>query len=111
MKKLISALILASISLIANADCGGNACFGATIDELYPLNNGDIYVNPGFPITGLNCGANTGKYLKLLGSDPGAKAIYTTLLTAQATGRVVFLRIQDGSPDCQILSTALTKPQ
>jgi len=50
----------------------------------------------------LNCTANADGGLILSTTDAGVDRIYSTLLSAQLTGKQVFVRIVDGSAPCHI---------
>jgi hypothetical protein len=110
MKKITLACLFAvggGIASVNAAACGPNSCSGQ-ISLLYVQASGDIYVGMVGGLAGLNCSPVSGLYTTLYSSSPNVKLIYSTLLSAQMTGRSVTIRIVDGSVGCGI--TYVTSP-
>jgi hypothetical protein len=85
----------------SNAECVPTACIGL-VDQVYVEANGDLYVQTSGNETLANCTPNSGLYLYLAGGATKFKEIYAMLMSAQALGWQVTLRIVDGSNPCTI---------
>lgn len=104
MKGPILSLLACSCVLFANtsdAECVPTNCTGY-LDQVYMEANGNLYVQTSGNETLANCTPASGVYLFLSGSASNFKEIYAMLLSAQAMGWQVTLRILDGSNPCAI---------
>ena len=99
-KNLLKIVIIAGLSVSANATCSALGCYDVLVKKIYILPTGDMYVQTSGDHTQLNCTRNP-KLIKLVKSD-GQKSIYSALLTAQTTNKKVDLRINQGSSDCSL---------
>jgi len=100
---LLVAAILLSTS--ANASCNSGSCTGVgseVIASVYPT-GGRIYVAPpaGYRDQ-LNCTLVSGQFMTLEITHSTFKEIYSTILTALATGKRLTVRIVEGSSNCRI---------
>ncbi len=109
MKK---SFLLFLFPLVGMAECGPTACADVYVDTLYPEFTGNVYVGTSDDERKLStCTAQSGVYLTLKGSDPGANMIYSLLLSAQAQGKKVMIRTEDGSAGCRILYATLKRTE
>jgi len=92
----------------ARADCGPTGCVGY-VDQLYVESNGDLYLQTSGIETQANCVPNSGAYLFLAGNATKFKETYAMLLTAQAMGWQVRIRVVEGSNPCAIAWTAVDR--
>lgn len=76
---------------------------------MYIEANGDLYVQTSGIETAANCVPNSGTYLYLAGGATKFKEIYAMLLTAQALGWQVRIRIVEGSNPCSISWAAVDR--
>ncbi|WP_444922677.1 hypothetical protein ACJJH9_00200 (plasmid) [Microbulbifer sp. DLAB2-AF] len=101
MKKLISLMGLSLINGMAFAECTSTHCAGY-VEKLYVQTSGTVYVGTDGNESLLNCAPHAGVYSTLDMSQPGADAIYSTLLAAQMANKIVTVRINEGSTGCLI---------
>lgn len=109
MNKSLYFFAMATITNLANAECSSTTCANVYIDKLYANNSGIVYIGTSGDESLLNCAAGSGVYTKLNLSDPGASAIYSTLLSAQLANKKVQVRISEGSVGCSILYVTLER--
>ena len=103
MKKyLLKALILSALTTNLYADCTAGACSNVTVDKLLVLGSGTILVGTSGDESKLNCTSPGDTYMTLLADDAGRGAMYSALLTAQATDTVVTLRAVEESSNCTV---------
>lgn len=109
MKKILfMALSIGIATVAAEAACNADSCKGK-ITTLYMTNTGTLYVGTDGNEKALNCAGGAGKggvsgvYMSLKEGDVGKNAMYSLLLTAKTTGKVVTIRVQTGTPDCRVL--------
>jgi len=99
-KNLLKIVIIAGLSVSANAACGPLGCYDVLVKKIYILPSGDMFVQTSGDHTKLHCTRNP-KLIRLVKSD-GQKSIYSALLTAQTTNKKVDLRINKDSSDCSL---------
>lgn len=109
MYRLISLAALTFFSFSAIADCTSLSCNNVYVEKLYLTTSGTVYIGTSGNETQLTCNAAGGVYTTLNLSNPGANAIYSTLLTAQTSNKVVEIRIEENSIGCNILYMTLEK--
>lgn len=103
MKKILASLLtVGALSTGAYAGCTGGACSNVTIDFILVLDNGDITVGTSGDETGLTCTASGGKYLAISNASVGKNAMYSALLTAQTTQKMLSIRLNDTADPCNI---------
>lgn len=109
MKKLlISILAIVMMSISVYAKCTSGACTGK-ITKLYIKADGLILVGTDGNENALNCAAGAGNggvsgvYMTLRKKDIGQNTMYSLILTAEATGKDITLKIQEGTPDCRVI--------
>lgn len=109
MKKItMAALTVGLMAVEVYATCSSTDCTGL-VTRLYVNADGTIYVGTDGDEKALNCAGGTGNggvsgvYMSLKEGDVGKNAMYSLLLTAQATKKPVTIRIQEGSSDCRVL--------
>lgn len=93
----------------AYAVCGENICADIFVDKLYVNSTGLIYVATSGTETNLSCTPESGIYLSLDPAAPNSDEVYSTLLAAQISGKLVSVRTQAGSSNCNILYITLTR--
>jgi len=103
MKKiLMSVLALGAISTASNAACTASGCSDVGVDRFLVGATGNILVAPVGGLSGVNCTPVLNYYITIDANDPGAKAIYSYLLTAKTTNQNISFAVVDGSPVCQV---------
>lgn len=101
---VVAALLVAAGARSAWANtCSGHTCT-AELHELYVhATNGKTYVGTKANESSLTeCTPEAGKHLVLQQSDPGADAIYKTLLTAFLSQQTVVIRVVNSNGACKI---------
>lgn len=101
-KKLMSLLAIVALTVSANAACTTTGCSDVGVDRFLVASNGDILVAPVGGLAGVNCTPVLGFYVTLQASDPGAKAMYSYLLTAKTTKQNISFAVVDGSATCDV---------
>ena len=109
MSRLIFGLILMAASFVANAVCGPTGCANVYVDRLYVNASGVIYVGTSGDEALLSCSAVSSVYVTLGITEIGANAIYSALLTAQTSNKLVSIRTFDNSVGCNISYVTLDK--
>jgi len=112
---LLAVLSVAHFSRTAAADpCAGNFCTNTTISRLYPggdVNDPRVFIRPkdgGQQL--LNCTPVSGVYVTLKVSHPLFSESYAALLDATINNKKVWLRVKDGSPDCELAYITVENP-
>jgi hypothetical protein len=107
---LFLALVLAACQAQAGdppfLGCNSVGCIGK-IDRIFLHESGDIKIPPpggsdGSHAQNVQCTLSDGTYFVLKRAHPSFSEIYSAILAAQVAGKLVFLRIEDGSPDCTV---------
>jgi len=101
-KSLISLLSLVAITVSANAACTTTGCSDVGVERFLVASNGNILVAPAGGLSGVNCTPVLGYYVTIQAADPGAKAIYSYLLTAKTTNQNISFAVVDGSATCDV---------
>jgi hypothetical protein len=94
---------------LAYAECIQQGCYDVYVDELYPESPGGAWIKTSGNETLANCTANSGVYLRLVGTAPGYKEIYATLLAAQLSEKKVNIRVNEGTNPCTIAYVTLNR--
>lgn len=103
MKKvLMSLLAIGAMTISANAACTTTGCSDVGVDRFLVGSTGNILVAPVGGLTGVNCTPVLGYYVTIQAADPGAKAIYSYLLTAKTTNQNISFAVVDGSATCDV---------
>ncbi|MFN4290105.1 MAG: hypothetical protein ACK4E7_04410 [Permianibacter sp.] len=85
------------------AACGGHSCVAEYVDRLYVnSDSGLVYVATSGDEAQLDCSAVSDVYVTLDLAEPGASAIYSSLLSAQVSNKKVQVRIVNGSAGCKV---------
>ncbi len=84
----------------AIAECVATGCTNR-IDTIFIHNDG-IFIRTDGDETLLNCTLEQGAYIYLKSTHPNYDAIAAALFTFYTTGATVFLRTNEGSPDCSL---------
>ncbi len=109
MKKLIALTAFFSNFVLANA-CIPDHCAEVYIDKLYVESSGTIYIGTSGDESKLNCHAESGVYVTIPAGTPGADFLYSTLLSAQTTGRAVsVIQVDDHKPGCVVQYVTLDR--
>lgn len=103
MKSIFFALLALAISSDAfgGAGCSKSGC-NALIEKLYIESSGRVLIATAGDERAANCTPVSNIYLSLSPSHKGFDQIYSALLTYQALGKPVFLRITEGSNACNV---------
>lgn len=108
---LVWTLIL--LSKVAYASCTATGCEYTSADTLSNLYlsavDGRIYIPAASNSGALDCTMVEGKYVTLLPSHPLFKEIYSALLMGVASDKKIYLRINNGSPICQVAYARIYK--
>jgi len=103
MKKIImSVLAMGALSTGAYAACTTSGCSDVGVERFLVSSIGNILVAPVGGLTGVNCTPVLGYYVTINATDPGAKSIYSYLLTAKTTGQNISFAVVDGSATCDV---------
>jgi hypothetical protein len=112
---LLTMLSVGYVSRTAAADpCSGNFCKNTTISRLYPggdVNDPRVFIMPkdaGQQF--LNCTPVSGVYVTLKVTHPLFAESYAALLDATTNNKKVWLRVKDGSPDCELAYITVENP-
>ncbi len=100
MKKILFLLVF-FISFCFAESCTTNRCL-AKIEKLYVRTTGNISVGTTQDERLANCTPTSGVYFTLDMSTPNADIIYSTLLSAQLSNKVVNIRIYENTEGCKI---------
>jgi|GEM_PF-5561622 len=109
MLRFIIGLLLSLAPLIGHAACSKTGCNNVYIDTLYINASGVIYIGTSGDENALSCSAVSNVYATLDINEPGASAIYSALLTAQTSDKLVQVRTVDNSPNCKVLYVVLNR--
>jgi len=109
MFRFILGVILTSLCLSVSAACVPTGCVGVYIDKLYVNASGIIYIGTSGDEKALSCSAVSDVYATLNITEPGANAIYSTLLSAQMSNKLVFVRTIDNSAGCKVAYVVLDR--
>ncbi|MBQ0935089.1 hypothetical protein [Ideonella paludis] len=112
---LAAAIVVAGLAVSTNVEaaCASNsqtdpgACTDVKTTLLY-VDGTDAYVGVNSSVSSLTCVPPGGSLLKLPGTLPNFKVIYSTLLAAQLSSRNVNIRLLPGTSECTI--TYVTMP-
>lgn len=105
--KYIAFVFATLVSLSARADCNANGCTGPAnkiFDRYYltAMQDGQVYLKIKMDSTPLDCTLKEGSYMTIMSSHPLFKEIYSTLLSASLTDKSMYVRIKNGSSDCEV---------
>lgn len=86
--------------------CATLGCFGK-VDRLYLHDTGVIKIPPPIGSAGpgpdvVQCTLSENTYFVLKREHPNFKEIYSSLLSAHIAQKDVYLRVVQGSPDCEV---------
>ncbi|MFT5594556.1 MAG: hypothetical protein ACI8SR_002947 [Oceanicoccus sp.] len=107
MFKIISFISLLFVVQTSLAECASTGCTDVSIDMLYVTTSGVVYINTSGDEKLLGCAAESGVFTTLMMGSDGSNAVFSTLLAAQASGKNVSVRTQDGSQGCNVLYVTL----
>jgi saccharopine dehydrogenase-like NADP-dependent oxidoreductase len=93
----------------AFAACSAATCANVYVDQLYMETSGTLWIRTSGVETALNCTADSGVQLLLLGSAPGFSSIYAMLLAAQQADRLVSIQLVAGSNPCTVVWVTLDR--
>ncbi|MEW6995209.1 hypothetical protein AADZ84_13185 [Colwelliaceae bacterium MEBiC 14330] len=105
--KYIILLLLMVYSSQGLANCIERGCSGIAselFDRYYlsPAGGGQLRLKLKVDSSKLDCSLAEGKYMTLMASHPLFEEIYSSLLTASVSKKKVFVRIDQGSDNCQV---------
>ncbi len=103
--KLILFLSALFLSTTASATCSSGACYGvgaAAVVKVLAMTDGNIMLHAPPEASNLNCTLHIGTYMMIHADNPSKKEIYAMLLTGIALGKYLFVRIIEGTPDCEV---------
>lgn len=106
MFKKFGLLMVFVISLFAAESCNSIRCV-AKIEKLYVRTSGNISVGTTQDETLANCTPKSGVYFTLDMSVPNAEILYSTLLSAHLSNKVVNIRISENTDGCKIAYVVL----
>jgi len=101
-KHLMSLLAIMALTVSANASCTTTGCSNVGVERFLVASNGNILISPAGGLAGVNCTPVLGYYVTIQATDPGAKAIYSYLLTAKTTKQNISFAVVKGSPTCDV---------
>ena len=103
MKKyLLSLLALGTLATTANAVCNSTNCYNVTVTKVLAMDTGGVLIGTSGDEQQLNCTSPGTYFMTLKYGTDGQQVLYSTLLTAFATGKLVNIRIKEGTADCEI---------
>lgn len=88
-------------SSVASAGCSATGCTGL-VERVVGHESGATQVIIAGDKSAVDCTAPGGVYFTVASSSPGGRTIVAMVLTAQTTGREIFLRVVTGSADCKV---------
>lgn len=106
LKNLTLALFAMTFSFLgtnAYAACSDKNCTSVKINQIIPSTGGTVYIGTSGDESQLSCPAVGDKYLSLDINKPLAKEIFSTILASQKSKTSMVLRIDENSPDCEII--------
>lgn len=106
-KYIVAWLLVGPIN--AFADCIPDHCASVYVDTLYAESTGGVYVGTSGDESVLNCHAVANVYVTLPGDMAGADTVYSTLLSAQVSGKRVTIQVDDNSTGCVIQYVTLSR--
>jgi hypothetical protein len=110
MIRFILGVTFTVVSFMVNAKCSSTGCNAVYVDKLYTnAASGLIYIGTSGDEKAISCSAVADVYVTLDISEAGANAIYSTLLAAQMSNKLVSLRTIDNSPNCKIAFVTLER--
>ena len=110
MLRIILGVIFTVASFMVNAECASTDCTAVYVDKLYAnATSGLIYIGTSGDEKAISCSAVADVYVTLDIADTGANAIYSTLLTAQMSNKLVSVRTIDNSSGCKIAYVTLDR--
>ncbi|OLF75153.1 hypothetical protein AWH60_11050 [Pseudoalteromonas haloplanktis] len=109
MLRCLLGVLFSALSLTASAACVSTGCSGVYVDTLYVNASGIIYIGTSGDEKAMSCSAVSDVYATLNITKPGADAIYSTLLSAQMSGKLVYVRTVDNSSQCEVLYVTLER--
>ncbi len=98
LKKMLLIVVLLISSKALLADCSSISCSDVYVDLIYVKTSGTVFIGTSGDEANLTCGAVEGVYFTLSQSQAGANMTFSTLLTAQTTGKQVLIKAVD-TPD------------
>ncbi|MBB3059893.1 hypothetical protein [Microbulbifer rhizosphaerae] len=116
-KRMMILLLLIAVPLATIAGtppfqgCQRLACVGK-IDRIYLHPEGNIKITPPIGANGsdtsvLGCSLSEGVYATIKRSHPHFTEMYSMLLAAHMSGKDVYVRILENSPDCEVWYTSI----
>jgi hypothetical protein len=110
MIRFILGVTFTVASFMVNAECASTGCTGVYVDKLYAnAASGLIYIGTSGDEKAISCSAVADAYVTLDIAETGANAIYSTLLAAQMSNKLVSVRTIDNSPKCKIAYITLER--
>jgi len=103
--KIAFTLVLLFSAINVNAECTANGCNADQADpikRIYLAADGVIYVEAPLGKENLDCTLAEGRYMALKSSHLLFNEIYSTLLSAVIANKKLFVRIKNGSANCEI---------
>lgn len=106
-KFFISALLFVFATPLF-ADCSTKYCSGVYVDLLYVKASGEHVLGTSGDERLLNCNAVSDVYVTIPKSE-NEDVLISTLMTAQATGRKVLVRIRENTSNCEVIYIKLER--
>lgn len=105
--KYITAALLLLISSTALGVCDADGCTGKPSELFSSIlvaasDGGRVYLQAPADKANLDCTLREGKYVTLLPTHILFKEVYSALLTAVATDKLIYVRIKNGSSVCEV---------
>ncbi|KZN56742.1 hypothetical protein N474_11355 [Pseudoalteromonas luteoviolacea CPMOR-2] len=110
INKALSLALLSPFASYAVGKCIPDHCGSVYIERLYVEASGTIYIGTSGDEKVLNCQAVAGGYATIPAGTPGADLLYSTLLAAQMSNKVITtLQVDDNKPGCVVQYVTLDK--
>lgn len=103
MKNVLSFSVLISVASSTFADCAAGSCNNVNIQAMQIVSDGNVYIQTDGIESSLNCRPEANVFLKLNTNTNGGKNIYSALLSAQARGKAVDIRVIDNISPCEVV--------
>jgi hypothetical protein len=108
--KLVLSTALIVSSMAAVADCSPNGCADVSIERLHVEASGSILIGTSGDEKKLTCKAVSDLYLTLEAGAAGKSEIYSTLLAAQLSNKIVSnISVDSSLPGCVVKFVTLDK--